>query len=44
MTKLRDLLYDPRASRAWQLAALVLTVVLAACQENDGGGGGAPGY
>jgi hypothetical protein len=29
--------------RVWRLGALMITILMAACQNNDGGGGG-PGY
>jgi hypothetical protein len=41
MVGLFDALRDPRV---WRFGALLMSLVLAACQNNDGGGGGAPGY
>jgi hypothetical protein len=41
MARLFSTLRDPRVWR-W-LGALMITIILAACQNNDGGGGG-PGY
>ena len=40
MARLSFALRDPRV---WRLGALLISLVLAACQNNDGGGG-APGY
>ena len=43
MSRLQTLFLDPRVRR---ITALLLTLILVACQESDGGGGGGvdPGY
>ena len=42
MQRIATLIWDPRL---WRIGLTVLTLVLAACQNNsDGGGGGAPAY